>query len=404
MSPTPQPPRNSLTVPVLMGIVFLNMTGSGLVIPLLPFYADVFQAGPWQVTLMFSVFAAGQFFGELYWGRLSDRVGRKPVIIGTLAVSAAAYAALAFAPTIGLAILVRGIAGFFSGNISTIQGYVIDATPPDRRAGRLGLVGSVSSIGFIVGPTFGGLMAVPALGAAGFRPPLLLAAALSVAAACATAAVVHEARQTGQADGKQRPGPLSAVRAAFVDPVLRRLMITTLLSFAGFSAVWSTLGLWGEARFDWGPKEIGWVMALMGLASSFSQGLLAGWSIRRAGESRVVMAALLLAAAFLAFGAAGPPEWLATALILLFVASHTLSQPANLTLVSRAASADQQGATLGANNAAGAAARVAGPVVAGLTFSAVGVWTPMALAACALCLAAATAYSAARILAERGDR
>jgi len=383
-----------------MGIVFLSLIGFGVVIPLLPFYATVFRATAWQVTLMFAVFAAGQFFGELVWGRLSDRLGRKPIIIGTILVSAVGYVALAFAPNIWLAILARCVAGFFSGNISTIQGYIVDVTPQDRVAGRLGLIGSVFGIGFIVGPTLGGLLAHPELGMAGFRPPLLVAATLCVAAAICTAIFVRENQAPG-ANAIKRPGPLQAIRHALTDPVLKRLMGATFLSFGGFSAMWSILGLWGAARFDWGPKEIGLVMALTGVASASSQGLLSGWASRRIGEVRTMMFGLSATAVLLLAQSLGPPMWLAIGLLVFITGCHTLSQPANVTLISRAAPDGQQGATLGANNAASAAARVMGPIAAGFLFSTVGSWSPFVLGAASISLAAGMAWVGGKAVTKR---
>ncbi|HEY9217511.1 MAG TPA: MFS transporter, partial [Phenylobacterium sp.] len=159
-----------LTLAVLLLIVFMSLIGFGVVIPLLPFYAQVFDAEPWQVTLMFSVFSAGQFVGELTWGRLSDRIGRKPVLLITIFTSGLGYVALAYAPGIWLAILARFVAGFFSGNISTIQGYMVDISPPERLAGRLGLIGGAFGIGFVVGPALGGYLFQEGVGEAGFRP------------------------------------------------------------------------------------------------------------------------------------------------------------------------------------------------------------------------------------------
>ena len=146
-------------MPVLLSLVFLSLVGFGVVIPLLPFYAALFDAPAWQITLMFATFSAGQFLGELTWGRLSDRIGRRPVLLVTMAASAVGYVALAFAPGIWIAILIRGAMGFFSGNVSAIQGYIIDISPRERVAGRLGLFGSAFSIGFVAGPVLGGLFA-----------------------------------------------------------------------------------------------------------------------------------------------------------------------------------------------------------------------------------------------------
>ncbi|WP_293317983.1 MFS transporter, partial [Phenylobacterium sp.] len=114
---------------VLLSVIFLNMAGFGLVIPLLPFFGQAFDAPAWQITLMFSAFSVGQFLGEPFWGKLSDRIGRRPVLILTTAGGALAYVALALAPGIWAALAVRLVSGFLSGNISTLQGYLADITP-----------------------------------------------------------------------------------------------------------------------------------------------------------------------------------------------------------------------------------------------------------------------------------
>src|SRR3712207_3269594 len=137
---------------ILLFTVFLNLVGFGLIVPLLPFFAQTLQAEPWQITLMFSAYSLGQFFAEPFWGRLSDRIGRRPVLIATTALNVLGYAALAFVPNVWLAIAVRLFTRLGSGNISTIQGYVADVPPPERRAGRMGLLGGAFGLGFIVGP------------------------------------------------------------------------------------------------------------------------------------------------------------------------------------------------------------------------------------------------------------
>src|SRR6478672_2747615 len=127
---------------VLFLTVFINLVGFGLVVPLLPFFAQSLDAEAWQITLMFSAYSFGQFFAEPFWGRLSDRIGRKPVLLMTTVANVAGYAALAFAPTIWIAIAIRLFTGLGAGNISTIQGYIADITPPEKRAGRMGVVGA----------------------------------------------------------------------------------------------------------------------------------------------------------------------------------------------------------------------------------------------------------------------
>jgi MFS family permease len=391
-----------LAVPVLLFIVLVSLIGFGIVIPLLPFYATVFDAAPWQVTLLFATFSAGQFGGELFFGRLSDRIGRRPVLLLTMLASAGSYAALAFAPNIWVAILIRCIGGFFSGNISTIQAYIVDVSPHERLAGRLGLIGGAFGVGFTLGPWLGGVLAHPEAGAAGFYPPLLTASALSVVAAVGVLAFVRESRSKEQ-HLTGRPGPLAAICVALGDPVLRRLLATTFTGFASFSAFWAVFGLWGAVRFDWGPKEIGTVMGVTGVAAALSQSFLSGMLVRRAGEVPTIIIGLLFAGAFLLVQAFSP-MWLAIVAMTAAVTGHTLSQPATSALISHAAPAGRQGAILGANNAAGSAARVLGPVIAGVIFSSIGPNAPLIFAGLGMAPAAWLAWRAGRQLAIRQGR
>jgi DHA1 family tetracycline resistance protein-like MFS transporter len=394
---TPPPPHARLAVPVLLLVVFLSLIGFGVVIPLLPFYASVFDASPWEVTLMFAAFSGGQFLGELTWGRLSDRLGRRPVLIGTILASSIGYVALAFAPSIWIAILIRAIGGVFSGNIAVIQGYIVDVTPPERIAGRLGLIGGAFGVGFVVGPWLGGALARPELGAAGFHPPLLVAAGMCLVAAVGVAAFVRESLRR-DAPAVSKPGPLTAIREAWADPVLRRLTSMTFVAFVSFSAMWAILGLWGEARFGWGPREIGFVMGLTGIAAAVSQGLFSGMLVRRIGEVTTIILGFTATCICLLVQAASPYIWLCVAAMVVATSGHTMAQPATSALISRAAPPGRQGAILGANNAAGSAARVAGPMIAGVMFSSVSNWAPIVFAGLGMLPAAWLAWRAGRQL------
>src|SRR3974390_910861 len=134
-APLPQKPSGSAAaVPTLLSILFINLMGFGIVVPLLPFYAKSFQASAWQIALVFSAYAIGAFFGEPFWGRLSDRVGRRPILISTVCGNCLCYFALAFAPTVFVAFVVRFLGGLASGNGSVVQAYVADVTTPSTRA------------------------------------------------------------------------------------------------------------------------------------------------------------------------------------------------------------------------------------------------------------------------------
>src|SRR5437899_6493433 len=146
-------------MPTLFLIVFVDLVGFGLVIPLLPFYALRFAASPQQVTLLLAVYSLMQLFTAPLWGRLSDRVGRRPVLMVSMAAAALAYLGLAFATALWMLFAARAFAGACAGNIAAAQAYIADATPPDQRAKGMGMIGAAFGLGFIIGPVVGGIVA-----------------------------------------------------------------------------------------------------------------------------------------------------------------------------------------------------------------------------------------------------
>lgn len=393
-------------VPVLLLIVLLSLVGFGVVIPLLPFFASAFHAAPWQVTLLFSVYSGGQFLGELFWGRLSDRVGRRPVLLVTIVAAGLGYLALAFSPNIWIAIVARAAAGFFAGNMSVIQGYIVDVSPKALLAHRLGLVGSAFNVGFVLGPALGGLMARPDLGAAGFQPPLIVSAALCGLAAIGILAFVRESRAvaaTTRARTPTRGNPFEALGEAARHPVLSRAFATIFIGFFASSSMWSVLGLWAQATYGWGPRQVGLLMAATGVSAAFAQGLFSGAVVRRFGAGATIAGGLTFASACLFAMAAAPFGWLAGLALTASVAGHALWQPAATSLVSRSASAERQGAILGAGSASGSAARVVGPVLGGAAYSVIAPWAPIVAAACLMLPAAWLGWRAAEALRRHGD-
>jgi len=359
---------------VLLLVVFINLVGFGLVIPLLPFYAKSLNASPWQVTALFSAYSLGQFLAEPFWGRLSDRIGRRPVLIVTILANTLSYVALAFAPTIGMAFLVRLLSGFGGGNISTIQGYMADVTPPEKRAGRMGLLGSAFGMGFVVGPTLGGLL--PGLahlfghsdtGRLAFQIPLLTAAALAAIASLGVFLFVVESRAPSHKDAPviRRRDHLAAAAA---HPVLSRVLLVTLVSTAAFAGMESVFGLWTQARFDWGPRQVGLCFAVIGVIASVGQGLITGRLARRFGEAKVLTTGLAIIALSLALTPFVPTSAFVPLAVGCTAFGQSLVFPCVAALISRATPPDKQGAMLGLNMAAGSLARMTGPMIAGPLF------------------------------------
>src|SRR3569833_3010918 len=281
-----QAPPGRPAMLVLLLVVFVNLVGFGVLMPILPFYAQAFHAPALQVTWMFAAFSIGNFFAEPIWGRLSDRIGRRPILLGTIFCSGLGFIGLAFAPTIWIALLIRLVSGLTTGNLSAIQSYIADITPPRFRAGRIGLLGAAFALGFVAGPALGGFLAHPQLGLAGFRAPLLVAGALSILAAVGVAVFVRESREHAKSTG-DAPS-LSLLSEARRHPVLGRALIVTLLYTSAFAAAESTFGLWAEARFGWGPQQLSWAFASVAVTAANAQGFVSGRLSRRYGEAAML--------------------------------------------------------------------------------------------------------------------
>lgn len=418
---TPSPAVRAPALAVLFAVVFINLVGFGLVVPLLPFFAQSLKAEAWQITLMFSAYSLGQFFAEPFWGRLSDRVGRKPVLLVTLVANALGYLMLAFVPNIWLAIAVRLFTGLGAGNISTVQGYVADVTPPEQRAGRMGLIGAAFGLGFIVGPGLGGLLTQPQLGRLGYQLPIFLAAALAALAAIGVMVFLRESRAKADPTAA-RPAFLAGLKDARTNPVVSRVLVVTLIYMAGFSAMESVFGLWSESRYAWGAREVGLSFMIVGVISVLNQGFLAGRLARRFGEARVLATGMLLFGASLVLQVLAPVEWFPAArlelgglslpvvqgwvvpiIMAVGACGMSLAMPNISAMISRASPPDRQGAMLGLNMASSSVARIFGPMVAGGLFSGLGHDWPFLIGALLTVPAAVMALNAGRVIRKVDD-
>jgi MFS family permease len=382
-------------LPTLLSVMFINLLGFGIVVPLLPFYGKSFAAPPWQIALVFSAYAIGAFFGEPFWGRLSDRIGRKPILISTVSGNCLCYLAMAFAPNVYFAFVARILGGLMSGNGSVIQGYIADVTPPEERSGKMSLLGAAFNVGFIVGPALGGLLAHPAAGHTGFRIPLFICASLSAVCVLGLSLFVKESRVHIDRFSHQ-PSRWAVVGRAFTHPAIVRLMLITFLAGCAFTGIESIFGLWTQARFDWGPRQVGSAFAVVGVVAAICQIWLTGRLSKRYGEARMLALGMMVTALFMAL----QPFSLGALTIVPFLAFTAFGQsvawPNVSALISRNAEWEHQGQYLGLNNAMGALSRVVGPSIAGFLFSNAGVNVPFYFAGLMVLPAIGFAWAARR--------
>lgn len=393
-----------LAAPSLIAVIFINMLGFGIIVPLLPFYAKSFNAPAWQIALIFSAYSVGAFFGEPFWGRLSDKYGRKPLLISTITGNCLCYLALAFAPNIWVAFGIRLIGGLAAGNGAVIQGYISDVTPPEKRARQLSYQGAAWNVGLIVGPSIGGIFAHPNAGPIGFQVPLFIASGLAALCVVAIIVFIRESNVREKAI-THRPSRWSAIGEAVGHPIIGRLMLLTFLVGFAFTGIESTFGLWSQAKFDWGPREIGIVFAFTGVAAAVTQTFVTGRLSEKYGEGRMLAIGMSITAVASASQVFSTNMPMVIALMCLTAIGQSVAWPNVAAMISQTADPHRQGQILGLNNATSALARVVGPFCAGLIFPIVLdgpflMGALMMLPTIMLALAASRRVAAARVLAK----
>jgi MFS transporter, DHA1 family, tetracycline resistance protein len=360
---------------ILFAIVLTDLIGFGMVIPLLPFYGEHFGASPLVVTLLMSTYSFFQLFGAPLWGRLSDRRGRRPILLISLAGSVAGYLWLGFADALWMLFAARAVQGACAGNIAAAQACVADVTTPENRAKGMGMIGAAFGIGFIIGPALGGTLAGRDPAAPDVASPAFLGAALSALAFLGTALFLKESLPEALR-GAVRGGRLAAVSHALGRPALRLLLLLFFAIIFAFAGMETTFALWASRQFGWRAAQVGYLMTYVGICSAVVQGGLIGRLTRRFGEERL----LLVGIAAITLGLAAIP--LSTGLAILILATSLLAlgmgvtQPSLNSLISRRAAASEQGEVMGVAQSFGGLARIFGPGFAGVLFEGFGRHAP----------------------------
>ena len=373
-----------------LGIVFttvlIDLIGFGIVIPLLPLYAERFGASPTEIGLLTASFALMQFLFAPVWGRLSDRVGRRPVILASLAGTALASLLFGLAGALWLLFLARILDGISGASYAAAQAYVADVTAPEERARGMGLIGAAFGLGFVIGPALGALFAV-----VDHRVPFFVAAGLAATNLTVAARRLPESRRPDSPPASY--SRLALVRAALGSRALAPLVWLSFVGTFGFVAMEATFALLAERRFDFGLAEVGLVFTYIGVVAAVVQGALVGSVVRRLGEWTTLRAGLVATGAALGLLAATESLWALFPVLLLLAAGSGLTFPTVSALVSHRAPAEDQGGVLGLLASTGGLARIASPVVATLLFEHVGVAVPYLVGAALFGLSALIALA-----------
>ena len=362
-------------MPILFLIVFIDLIGFGIIIPLLPFYAEYFQASPEMVGLMMATYSFTQFLAAPFWGRLSDRIGRRPVLLVSLAGASASYVWLGFSESLWMLFAARAVGGAMAGNISAAFAYVADITTRENRAKGMGMIGAAFGLGFIAGPAIGGILAGSDPVNADFQSPAFAAAALSAAALLLAFGTLKESLsvEIRQRLAQQLPQKrLSMFREAIKRPHLGLLLTLTFLSTFVFAGLESTFAMWSRRQFGWGPEQNGYMFAFVGLLSALIQGGLIGRLARKFGEAGLIIQGALA----LAIGIAMIP--FSSSVVMLVIAmsiagyGFSVISPALNSLISLQAGDDEMGGIMGVTRSASTMARFIGPAWAGFLFGTLG--------------------------------
>lgn len=366
----------------LFAIVFSDLVGFGIVIPLLPLVAEQHTASPWQLGVLMAAFSAMQLVFSPLLGRLSDRVGRRPVLLISQVGSVAGYALFAFAGSFEALLVSRVVAGIAGGNIATAQAVIADLTPPEGRARGMGLIGAAFGLGFIAGPAL-----AAALLPLGSAAPGLGAAACSLLALVMTAALLPEslpAERRGQ--GARRWAlPLAQARERRELWPLLGIGFVLVLGFAAFEV---TFAQFLHGRVELPTRTVSLLFVYLGVLAAAVQVGIVGRLSGRVPERRLLVVGLGLASVGLA--AMAPQHSLLPVVVLLPVVALGLGlvTPSLSSLVSRRAAADAQGEALGAYQGVASLARVVGPLAGELSFGMLGAGAPAAIAAALMALGA----------------
>ena len=358
---------------VIFLTIFVNLVGFGIIIPLLPFYAETFGASPLVVGLLFAVFSLCQLVAAPILGDLSDRYGRRPILIVSLIGTVISFVMLALAQSITMLFVARIVDGLSGGNIATARAYVADVTEPKDRARAYGLIGAAFGLGFILGPAISAVLAPVS-----YTAPIWAAAAITLVATAMAwfwlPETVHRAHAgTGM--------PFRNIAAMMVRPALRRVLLMDFAYWFAFAMFQTTFALFVAARFGFDAPRTALYFAAFAMLGAFVQGVMIRSIVQRLGDKGTFMLGLVCAASGLVAATLTHSVGLFAVSLVPLALGIGFGHPTISSLISRAGRADEQGRVQGAASAVESLGRTIGPVWGSASFQRFGEAMPYISAA-----------------------
>ena len=380
-------------------IVFIDLVGFGIVIPILPLYVEEYGPSPLIFGLLMASFSIMQFLFAPILGRLSDRFGRRPVLLVSLVGSAVGYVLFGIAGSLGMLFASRIIDGISGGNISTAQAVIADITGPEDRAKGMGLIGAAFGLGFILGPAIGALLVTVA--------PWMPGAAAAVTSMIAFVLVLTKLPETldfeAKREARRHPLNTQSLAEAVSHPLVGYCLVMVFFTIFAFANFETTFAQFAKLRFSYSTSTIAWLFVYAGVLGAIVQGGLVGRLAKRFGEGRLIASGTLLS--FLALGflpytqSRGP--LLATLAVL--AVGQGIAHPSLSALTSKQVDADEVGGVMGVYQSMSSLARIVGPFWAEVVYGKLGFAWPFRTGSVFMLMACVVAVVTVLQLARRNS-
>lgn len=360
----------------------IDILGFGILIPLVPYMGVRFNVAAEWITPVMGTYSLCQLIAAPLWGRLSDRYGRRPILISSLTGACCSYLILAVATNVGWLLLSRILGGLMAGNISAAFAYASDVSTAQKRAASLGLIGAAIGIGFTLGPAIGGVLAGDNVQTASFALPAAVSAALSVVAILLVAFLLpesHTAEHRRAAAARVRVGPL---RLLWERPLLRLIAGAAVLVTCSQSMLDSILGIWALNKFGFGPRTVGLLIFCIASLGILVQGAFVRVLVPRLGEPKLAMLGVIAFMTGLLIVAASSGSAATVAGLAMCGIGIGAFNPSASALASKQASNEDRGAVMGTYQSGSSLARVIGPFTSGPAYASLGSSAPFIIGAC----------------------